>query len=197
MNPRPLKLLDLALLVATIALALGTVFTVVTLPSTLRSGGVGVDARFDNAVTAEVRRVVKDAVPTFVADLDVSATLDVPERDRDSRAVIAATSLAMLGLAWVGLLSLRRVVRSAVDGDPFVQRNVARLRLLGGSVVAAPVIAAIAERVLNATFDVAAARVEMASLGWGFFVVAALAAFALAEVFRQGSALRELDAATI
>ena len=194
MNKRPLNLLDIALLLATFVLALATVFVLVQTPSTLGGGGVGVNVTFDGG--REVRQLIEPAVADQVQRTDVVANVEIPKSDKETRAVMTASMLLMLGLAWVGLLALRRVVRSAVAGDPFVDRNVFYLRVFGAVLVAAPLVAALTNRLVDATLDVGGGRVAVADVDFTW-IVAAIAAFALAEVFRRGSELRELEASTI
>ena len=73
--------------------------------------------------------------------------------DTDTRIVGIAGAVVALALTWVLLVSLRRMVASAVDGEPFDGRNVRRLRVLGAVLLAAPVLVYAWTRLLNATFD--------------------------------------------
>lgn len=128
----------------------------------------------------------------------VRAPVKVDREDTDTRAVLVTFVGAWLGLSWLGLTSLRRIVRSACDGEPFHPRNVARLRWLAAAVIANPVITAVMVRVVESTLD-ADPPVSVLTPGpslW-VYVLIGLGLLALAEVFRTGTTLRELERATI
>ena len=121
----------------------------------------------------------------------------VPTDDRDTRVVMAASLLLAIALAWAALLSLRGVVRSARDGNPFDRRNVGRLRILGAVLLAVPVVIGICNRLIEGAFEADALHPSLARVDALPVIVAAVGAFALAEVFREGAALRELEQTTI
>lgn len=166
-------------------------------PHTLGSGGLGISAVVDDSAGQAARRSLAEEVPLRIERSHLRVNLHVPASDRDTRAVISGGLLAAIALAWTGLLALRGVVRSARDGDPFVRRNVARLRRLGVALLAAPALVALANRMLEDTFEGGPVRAYFAHVDAYPFVVAALGAFALAEVFREGTTLRELEQSTV
>lgn len=128
---------------------------------------------------------------------NVVVNVHVPKADRDTRAVVAIATLGAIALGWVGLITLRRVVGSARDGEPFDARNVGRLRMLGTVLLAVPLLATLGNRVLENTFDAADLNPRFATVDVWLILVIAFSVFALAEVFRQGTALRELEQTTI
>lgn len=197
MKWRPVKVLDVVMVLAEISLALGTIVAVASLPSTLRDGGVGVEAVVRREATDRIVREKLDVGRHRVVQVDAVATIDVPKHDTAARVVLGVTPLVMLGLGWAGLIATRRVVASALAGSPFATENTKRLRVLGAALAAVPVVAAAANTLIDATLDAGAAGLRVYDTNTEFWLVAAVAAFALAEVFREGASLRELDEATI
>lgn len=104
----------------------------------------------------------------------------------------------LLGLAWVAVGNLRRVVRSAREGNPFEARNVVRLRCLAGVAVGIRIVTALAADMLDrlADFDVDV-RIRDVGPSWWLAVGVALGLLALAEAFGAGHRLQELEDATI
>jgi Protein of unknown function (DUF2975) len=110
--------------------------------------------------------------------------------------------------ALVGLWLLRRVARSAADGDPFRPANVSRLRWLGVlfllGVPLATMLAGYFRDLLFSPELWTGGPLPPGGMATGFDVVvsapaimAAVCLFALAEVFAYGSRLREDVDATI
>jgi hypothetical protein len=128
----------------------------------------------------------------------VIADVRVDREDTDSRVVLAVAGVVLLGICWVGLTSLTRVVRSARAGDPFDHRNVVRLRWLSGAVLALPVVNGAVTRVLNGTLEMQA-PVTVVARGprWWMYGLIALALLALSEVFAVGSSLRDFERETV
>lgn len=128
----------------------------------------------------------------------VRARVKVDPEDIDARAVLASLLAAWLMLSWVALINLRRVVQAARVGEPFHPRNVARLRWLAGAVLVFPVVTDVMTRVLEWRLD-ADPPVHVLTPGpsWWVYVIVGLGLLALAEVFREGAALRELEQTTI
>lgn len=113
--------------------------------------------------------------------------------------------LAMRGVMLVGLLAVWAVARlfaalaamvaSVRAGDPFVAANVGRLRSIGWSLLALQLLDLVAG---IASFWFEARGIDYVTwtpslIGW----LAVLVAFVLAEVFRQGTAMRDDLADTI
>jgi Protein of unknown function (DUF2975) len=135
---------------------------------------------------------------SFLTSVDVGTRIYIGKGDTDTRLVLLAAGAACLALAWLGLVNLRRVVRSARRGDPFDERNVARLRWLAAVVISFPVLAVSVSWLVQKSVDLGP-RVEVATWGpsWWVFPAIAVGFLALAEVFRAGSELRELERSTI
>ena len=90
---------------------------------------------------------------------------------------------AVIGGMWFYVLSiLRKVVRTLLEGDPFIPENISRLRLIW-------IIIALAEVLRIITMNLSTAGEITLDLRPGtWFVVFVVAA--LAEVFRHGAELR-------
>jgi hypothetical protein len=194
---KSLRILYAALTVLMVFFAFGTVLAVVMTPATLGSGGIGLHGSVDKQTAAPALRTVAGDIPYKIESGDVRVTVRVPARDHDTRRVIAGGFLVMIALAWLGLIALRGVVRSARDGEPFDARNVTRLRVVGGAIIAVPVLVAVLNRMLEASFDSQAVHAEVARVDAAPMALIGLGVLALAEVFRQGVALREMEEATI
>jgi hypothetical protein len=128
----------------------------------------------------------------------VSVKAQVERRDVDTRVALGFAIVLSLAVTWAALLSLRGVVRSARSGDPFVASNVRRLRVVAGSILALPVIATVGSWVVDGTLDSDVdLRVRSFGPSLGTCVVVAVGLLALAHVFREGIALRELEQGTV
>jgi hypothetical protein len=199
---------DRILRVVTAIFVIGTIAFVVPLGSLVSGrGGVAVDGTVDPPLTIAVdggTAVVLDADGeardrrSGIETAEVRAKVRLGDDDTDSRVVLAVSGSALVVAFWVGLIATRRLVRSARQGDPFDTRNVQRLRLLAALFVAVPAGAEVTRRLLASTADVdPRLHVSIAAPDWGVFLVVALGLLALAEVFRAGVALRDLEQATI
>jgi hypothetical protein len=120
----------------------------------------------------------------------IRAKVHVDRDDRDTRALVLALLIVTVGLGWVALENVRRVVKAARDGRAFDVRNVTRLRWAAAAVVAFPFLARFlywrVGEALDSTLNVSpngAGVASLAGLGVG------LGLLALAEVFRAGSEL--------
>lgn len=207
-SSRSLLWLDRFLRLITVVFALGTVVFTASLGSLVGgSGGVGIDA----TVAGPLEVVLPDGGTVTVrgdGQVDpralgletatVRTKLRIERADTDSRVLFAASGMALIAAFWVGLLMIRRVVRSARDGAPFDARNAGRLRVLAALFVAAPVGAELSRRLLESTVEAdPRVTISIASPDWGVFLIVALGLFALAEIFREGTALRELEEQTV
>lgn len=129
---------------------------------------------------------------------DVRVDIRIDRADTNSRAVMTGSALGALLLAWVTVWNLRRIVRSAVGGDPFVPKNVARLRRLAMVAFAFPLLDLATTIILDRTLESdPPVDVIGAGVGWWVLAVVGLAVLALAEVFRSGSDLRQLELETV
>jgi hypothetical protein len=128
----------------------------------------------------------------------IKAKVTIDRHDTDTRAVVVSAGAVMFGLSWLGLVNLRRIVRSARNDDPFNARNAVRLRWLAGVVIAAAVVSRAAATIINETLD-AHLPVRIATPGPSIVVLLLIVVglLALAEVFREGAELRALEQATI
>lgn len=118
--------------------------------------------------------------------------------DTDTRIAVSGIVIALLGIGWIIVINLQAIIGAARGGDPFAPRNVARLRRIAWSLVAAPLVGTAGLVVTRHSFDVDPAA-EVVSPGWAWlgFVIVALGLFALAEVFKEGASLRQFEHETI
>jgi len=194
---RSLQVVDVALTVAAVLFAIGTVIAVAMTPATLGSGDIGLDATVVPRLENDLRRSLAEEVPLRIERADVHVNVHIPRDDRDSRQVVAFGFLAVIALWWVGLLALRSVVRSARDGKPFDERNANRLRRLAGVIILTPLLVGLLNRLLESTFDSELVTPGLARIDTVALVLIGVGVLALAEVFREGTALRDLEASTI
>ncbi len=203
---RGLLWFDRLLQLLTVIFAVGTVVYAGTV-LTGSSGGIGVDATVDPPLVISL-----DDGPSFslqadgqienrVLDLEdgeVRATIRLRDADTDARVAVAVSGAAVMAAFWTGLVMTRRIVRSAREGNPFDARNVFRLRVLATLFVLVPAGSEVSSRLLGSAVDAdPRVHVSVGSPDWGVFVLVALGLLALAEVFSEGVALRDLDRATI
>jgi hypothetical protein len=200
-KPRSWRSIDVAAFfvnVAVVLTALGTLLLLITLPSSLSAHGLGLglDATVSAPIEARVVRELRAESP-LIAGATVHAKLHVPADERDTRVIVAAGSVLFAALLWVALLALRAIVNAACDGDAFDARNVGRLRRIAAVLIAVPVVGAACNRLIVAAFDSDVVTPHLTRPGVAPFVIAGIGALALAEVFREGAALRELEQSTI
>jgi len=127
------------------------------------------------------------------------ATIDLDDGDVDARVIVGGAIVCYVVASWIGLLNLRRVVRSALTGNPFDVRNVGRLRWCAVAALSAPVTGWIMARLFEIALDpsLAGAKVDLVRPDWGVYVLVGLGLLALAEVFRVGETLQDLERSTI
>lgn len=153
-------------------------------------GGDGI-AAYVNLPIGEERAVFDDAPR-------VHASIVVPRDDRDTRVLALAVGLGWLTLAWVGLENLRRVVAAALAGEPFHARNVGRLRWVAGTVLLFAALSQMFVRLIERSLDTTEAVTPIfTGTPWWILVVVGMGLLALAEVFRVGSDLHELERSTV
>jgi hypothetical protein len=163
-------------------------------------GGTRIDVASDGSMTAQGGGTAGEPEPRLV---ELPTTLQAPVRLADvglaSRLVAAATVLMSIGAGWVGLVSLRRVVRSALSGNPFDARNAGRLRWCGLALLSVPVTGWVAAMLLAAPVDESLPGVRAVPSGpdWGVYVLVGVGLLALAEVFRSGAVLQDLEMRTV
>jgi len=124
----------------------------------------------------------------LMTDNSISADLMAKLQASDKNMNSHMTSITLLGSAVIGgmwfyvLSILRKVVKTLLEGDPFVPGNISRLRLIW-------IIIALAEILRIITMNLSTIGEVTLDLRPGtWFVVFVVAA--LAEVFRHGAELR-------
>lgn len=216
-HSRALRYLDVVLRIALVALAFITAFALVVIAISLSGRGswsaashldgsyriefddgraIGIDN--GSATTYENFDQAAEHA-TLTGPVELVAQVSVPTEDRDSRVVLGLLLVGWLGAAWLGLWNLRAVVAATRGGDPFAQENGARLRRLGIAVLSVPVMTWIGGQALEATFNPDLPFV--ADVGGGvpawLMAVVGLGVLALAEVFAEGTRLREFEESTV
>lgn len=116
----------------------------------------------------------------------------------DSEGAASATWIIGLGAAAAAVLGildlLKRVVSSALVGQPFAVENVRRLRLSGGLALTIPITDLAVDLGLRRWVEVGSRiTLEPDFVPWWPFVVLGLGLLGLAEIFRAGSELREFE----
>lgn len=207
-----LRLFNGVLQVVWVLMVVGTAWIVMLLPLMLagKGGSFGVPGELEAPYTVEFSdgaRVTylgggsSDSEGAPPAELDaapaVTGTVRIGQGQFDALVVAAVATASAVGLAWMGFVSLRRVVRSALDGTPFLEGNVRRLRLLAGSIAGCGVVAASERVALEWALASSTVRVGRIGPSWWVFVAGALGVLALAEVFKEGVRLREFEASAI
>jgi hypothetical protein len=146
---------------------------------------------YENFTIGEESRTLSSA-PT------VTASLRVPASDADTRVVVISMFTGWLAAGWLGLVNLRRLVRSAVDGRPFASENPGRLRWLGAAVLSVPIVTGLGNAILARTIELDVPfSVSVDRANWLTLLVVGVGLFALAEVFAEAARLRELEETTI
>ena len=151
-----------------------------------------------------------DDVPlpeTFEVAGPLPVTVDIADPSLTQRVIATVPVFVWWALGLVLLWLVRKVARSAAQGDPFRDSNVTRLRWLGAlfllGVPLATTIGGYFEELLFSP-DIWTGPVPPGGFATGFDVMvsapaimAAVSLFALAEVFAYGARLREDVDATI
>jgi hypothetical protein len=128
----------------------------------------------------------------------VTASLRVPASDLDTRAMVIAIFGGWLAAAWLGLVNLRRLVRSARNGGPFASENPRRLRWLGAAVLSVPIVTGLGNAIAARTIELDVPfSVSVDQGSWLTLVVVGVGLIALAEVFAEAARLREFEETTI
>jgi hypothetical protein len=128
----------------------------------------------------------------------VTASLRVPASDLDTRAIVIAMFTSWLAAAWLGLVNLRRLVRSARDGRPFASENPRRLRWLGVAVLSVPIVTGLGNVIVARTIELDVPfSVSVDRGSWLSLIVVGVGLIALAEIFAEAVRLREFEETTI
>ena len=100
-----------------------------------------------------------------------------------------------VGIAYV-CNQLRRILSTLAEGDPFVPENGPRLTRIAVAIALIEIVRTVATMIISATVDLGENYTVNISLNlavWGAVVVL----FVLAQVFREGTRLREQEKMTI
>ena len=167
-------------------LSLAAIAGCLTLAACVNANDTPVNTR-PTPVTAQDRGVIQSAIIDGMKDLDNSTARDLhwPERLTLLGAFLAC------GFTWWIINRLRRILLSVNQGDAFEFANVKRLQAVG--------LGLIGLQLVNLALVVAATLGEGAlnrSLNLGAWL-GILVVFILAEVFRQGAAMRDEQLTTV
>jgi hypothetical protein len=204
MDPMPSRAARTAYLVLTIILWIAVLAGLVLVAH--RLFGFGQDS---SRLTIPARVSVTDVrLPeTFECCGALPVNVDLVSPSLTQRVIATVPALVWWALAFVVLWLLRRVARSAKEGDPFRASNVTRLRWLGAIFLLGYPFATIVERTFTDWLFSAGmwtggplppgGIVTGSPLVSGPAILAAVSLLALAEVFAYGVRLREDVDATI
>jgi hypothetical protein len=205
MDPTPSRAARIANLVLTVTLWI-TVLVALVLVSHRLFGFLQDSHTLSLPASVSVERVPLPERFEIAGPLPV--TVDLVDPSLRQRVIATVPVLAWWALALAVVWFLRKVVRSAANGDPFQASNVARLRWLGALFLLGFPLAAILDGyfrdLLFSADEWTGGPLPPGGIVTGFQVVvsapaimAAVSLFALAEVFAYGARLREDVDATI
>jgi hypothetical protein len=134
---------------------------------------------------------------TLRSGMVVHAAVELTRDDTDSRLIAFSGLGLLLGLAWFGLDAMRRITSAALSGSPFADQNPAHLRRLAATLIAASLVFALMEWLLNRTLDAGIGlRVSYGSAIWSP-ALAGVVVLGLAELFAEAARLRQFEESTI
>ena len=212
---RGLRAFDLAVNALRVLLALATAIAVPLLVlAALGKGSIDVSGvldapyslAFDDGrsisvagdTTAYENFAIGEESITLTSPPTVTAPLRVANSDLDSRATVIAIFSGWLAAAWLGVVNLRRLVRSAAEGRPFASENPGRLRWLGAAVLSVPIVTGLGNAIVARTVELDVPfSVSVDRGSWLILIVVGIGLFALAEVFAEATRLREFEESTI
>ena len=183
------RLVSAGLVVATIVALMALVGV-----SSIGFGGVGSGAPLE--VDLDPAKVAPDLTRNLPAGVDVQAvraTIVAEPSGLWEQLLVRLQVLPIVLLALAVLVLMRRIVRSVVAGDPFVEENVRRLRLIGWLVALSPlllVLAQLARSGLVARSSVGDVAVSQITIAVVPILVGGLL-LVLAQVFAAGVQLRQ------
>jgi hypothetical protein len=162
--------------------------------SSIGFGGVGSGAPIEvDLDPAKVAPDLKQNLPPGVDVEAVRATIVSRPSGLWEQLLVRLQMLPIVLLALAVLVLMRRIVRSVVAGDPFVEENVRRLRIIGWLVALSPILLVLAQLARSdlisrsSVGDLALSQITIALvpiLIGGLLLV-------LAEVFAAGVELRQ------
>jgi len=162
--------------------------------SAIGVGGVGSGAPIE--VDLDAARVAPDLARRLPAGVDVEAvraTVAARPSGLLEHLLVRLQVLPIALLALAVLVLMRRIVRSVVAGDPFVEANVRRLRIIGWLVALSPillVIAQVARSELVARSSVGDLALSHVTIAFVPILIGGLL-LVLAQVFAAGVRLRQ------
>lgn len=207
---RTTRLLHLLLSVLLIAAKLATAIFVggLLLASISANRTVVLDAWVVEPTTAEQEALdLPTGTTSFNSDggtviIDRQHAEITPAEDRRAIQVVVMAGLVVWAIVWwIVLSNVRAVVGSTRDGDAFSSANGNRLLTAGLALATLPLISIVVNALLSAQVDALALsgpRLEIDTGGYDLsWFVAGLLLIVLSSVFRHGTALHELDKATV
>ena len=142
--------------------------------------------------------VIGEEFHTLTSAPTVTASLRVPDSDLDTRVIVIAMFTGWLAAGGLGLVNLRRLVRSARDGRPFASENPRRLRWLGVAVLSVPIVTGLGNAIVARTVELDVPfSVSVDRGSWLPLIIVGVGVIALAEVFAEAVRLREFEETTI
>lgn len=179
--------------------ALDAVLLVAMLLGALAAGLSLLDAVLDDKVTDLTvglpADAVSDALPSSISVEDPRVTADA-EVGLGYRLGWWVVGPGASILIVVGASTLRDVVATAREGDPFVAENVRRIRLVAGLTLAHGVLALLRVPVALAIQDELGVEEATASAS-GMQIASAIVLLALAEIWQRGVDLRDDQELTV
>lgn len=180
----------------TAGLVIGGVVTAMALAGVSSIGSGGVERGVSLMVDLDPAKVAPNLARPLPPGVEVEAVrVTVPSEPSGlvEHLLVRLQLLPILLLALFVVVLLRRIVRSVLAGDPFVDENVRRLRIIGWLVAVSPillVIAQFARSELVARSSVADLALESIHVAFLPILVGGLL-LVLAEVFAAGVRLRQ------
>ena len=156
----------------------------------------GASSRSVLPVDLDPAKVAPDLTQTLPAGVDVEAVRATVVSEPSGvveRLLVRLQVLPIALLALAVLVLMRRIVRTVVAGDPFVEENVRRLRIIGWLVALSPlllVVAQIARAELVTRSSVGDLALSHLTIAFVPILIGGLL-LVVAQVFAEGVALRE------
>ena len=180
----------------TAGLVVASIVAVMALAGVSSIGFAGVGRGAPIEVDLDPAKVAPDLTQTLPAGVEVEAvraTVVAKPSGLWEHLLVRLQVLPVVLLALAVLVLMRRIVRSVVAGDPFVEENVRRLRIIGWLVALSPillVLAQIARSELVSRSTVADLVLSHITIALVPILIGGLL-LVLAEVFAEGIRLRK------